>query len=520
MTAHILAAVIAALTAAGCIRFTVFSHDRLKRMRHRTRFYLHPGPGFASHREITLHLGRMAAIWHGRRCRRDLPGWARLILPARHYAVRQGRGPGFRRIFTHGEDQVAVIAPPRIGKTGYLADRVYGHPGACVALTTRHDIWEHTSGKRAALGPVQVFNPENVGNVRSTFRVDIVADCIDPVAAQRTAAALTGPVDAGTDNAMWQGLAMAALAGLLHAAAVLGEDMSAVWRWANRIDEHQVREAMGRPGASPDRIASALAIQRDSKTADSIRVILGDSLAWVASPHLRGMVSGPGLAGFDAAGWIESCGTIYFISSGADSSAEPLFRAVIEKIYRECRLAGSRTPYGRIPNPVLFALDEVTQTAAVPLGQWLATAAGDGIQICFVCHTPAQLRARYGRDEADAIWQLAAVKVILGGNSDPDLAEGLAKVTGYTSGDHPEPKIPADYLRQLPGLRAVVIAKERSAVTVKIRPIWKRPSHRLLVRPLAWRLGLLYGPYVPLWEFLAPVAELSADTPEPGEEAA
>ena len=38
--------------------------------------------------------------------------------------------------------------------------------------------------------------------------------------------------------------------------------------------------------------------------------------------------------------------------------------------------------------------------------------------------------------------------------------------------------------------------------------------------PLAWRLGLLYEPYVPLWEFLAPVAELPADSPEPGEEAA
>ena len=66
----------------------------------------------------------------------------------------------------------------------------------------------------------------------------------------------------------------------------------------------------------------------------------------------------------------------------------------------------------------------------------------------------------------------------------------------------------------------MVIAKERSAVTVKIRPIWKRPTHRLLVRPLAWRLGLLYEPYLPLWEFLAPIAELPADTPEPGEEAA
>lgn len=485
-------ALVAMGTSGLFVRSTVFSGNQLRRMRSRARARMHPGPGFARHDEITLHMGRTAAVWHGRRSRRDLSSWERMTSGAHHYSVRVGRGPAFRRIYVPGEDQVGIIAVQRMGKTGYLADRIYDHPGACVAVSTRHDLHALTSARRAQLGPVLVFNPQNVGNVPSNFRMDVVADCIDPDIAQKTAAALCGPVDAGTDNAMWEALACSALAGLLHAAAVLGRDMSAVWSWANRIGEGEVVEAMNKPGAFPDRIAAALAIQRDSKTADSIRTILTRSLTWVASPQLRDMVTGFGLDSFDADEFLASKGTIYLINSGSDVSAEPLFRLITEKIYDECRLAGTRTAYGRIANPLLMALDEVTTTAAVPLADWLSTGAGDGIQICYIVHTPARLRARYGKDTADAIWQLTATKIILGGNSDAQLAKDLIEITGhYQDEDGKErPKIPADFLRQLPGLRAVVVAKERSPIVVKIRPIWKRPGQRKTLRPMVKRLGL------------------------------
>ena len=115
------------------------------------------------------------------------------------------------------------------------------------------------------------------------------------------------------------------------------------------------------------------------------------------------------------------------INSGELSAAAPLFRAVVEKVHRDCVLAGSLTPFGRIPNPVLLALDEVTQTGAVPLADWLATSAGSGIQVCYIVHTPAQLRTRYGKDTADAIWALSGTKIVLGGNTDAEMAEEISK---------------------------------------------------------------------------------------------
>ena len=467
------------------VRATVFSGHQVRRMTWRTRLRMRPGAGFASHWEIMFRFSRLAALYHGRRCRPDLRFTDRLICPARAYAVRLGRAQLGRKIYARGEDQVGIIAPQRTSKTGILADRVYGHPGACVAATTRADLYTLTSGKRAQLGPVEVFNPEGIGGITSTFRVDIVADCLDPEVAIRTAAALTGPADGTGEMQFWLEKAIFAIAALMHAAALLGEDMSAVWRWSQLLGD-PLKDALARPGASPELLTAAAEIQRDGKAADSIRMTMARSLAWVGVPALRRAVSGTGIRPFDAAGWAASNGTLYVINSGELGAAAPLFRAVVEKVHRDCVYAGSLTPFGRIPSPVLFALDEVTQTAAVPLADWLATSAGSGIQVCFIVHTPAQLRVRYGADAAKAIWALAGTKIVLGGNTDADMAEEISTLAGMYGGEMALPVVPVAYIRQLPESRALVLAMNRSPIAVKVRPVWRRASFRLRINPAAW----------------------------------
>ena len=270
-----------------------------------------------------------------------------------------------------------------------------------------------------------MFNPEGIGGVPSTFRPDIVADCVDPEVAIRTASALTGPADGSGEMRFWLEKSVFAIAALMHAAALLGEDMSAVWRWSQLLGD-PIKDALACPGASRELLTAAAEIQRDGKAADSIRMTMARSLAWVGVPALRRTVSGRGIRPFDAAQWMRANGTLYVINSGEVAPPHRLFRAVVEKVHRDCVYAGSLTPYGRIPNPVLFALDEVTQTAAVPLADWLATSAGSGIQVCFIVHTPAQLRVRYGTDAAKAIWALAGTKIVLGGNTDADMAQEIS----------------------------------------------------------------------------------------------
>jgi len=211
------------------------------------------------------------------------------------------------------------------------------------------------------------------------------------------------------------------------------------------------------------------------------------SLAWVGVPSLRHTVSGKGIRPFDAEQWIRGNGTLYVINSGELSAAAPLFRAVIEKVHRDCVFTGSLTGFGRIPNPVLFALDEVTQTAAVPLADWLATSAGSGIQVCFIVHTPAQLRVRYGADAAKAIWALAGTKIVLGGNTDAEMAEEISKLAGTYGGAMALPVVPVAYIRQLPESRALVLAMNWSPIAVKVRPIWRRAAFRLRINPPAYQ---------------------------------
>jgi type IV secretory pathway TraG/TraD family ATPase VirD4 len=46
---------------------------------------------------------------------------------------------------------------------------VLHYPGPVISTTTKADVFALTSGVRAGLGPVHVFNPQSIGNVPSTF---------------------------------------------------------------------------------------------------------------------------------------------------------------------------------------------------------------------------------------------------------------------------------------------------------------------------------------------------------------
>ena len=108
--------------------------------------------------------------------------------------------------------------------------------------------------------------------------------------------------------------------------------------------------------------------------------------------------------------------------------------------------AGSLQPHHRLDAPLLLALDEVTQICPVPLPLWMADSAGKGIVIVAVCHGLAQLEARWDKPGAQAIWDTAGIKVILGGVSDPDTLDRLSRLCGdiaLRTHSAPEPKTAA-----------------------------------------------------------------------------
>ena len=105
------------------VRLTVFSGNRIRRMRWRIRLRLHPGPGFATTAELLFRWSRLAALHHGRRARPGMRLRHRATSRTTQYAVRLGRAHYGRRAFARAEDQTIILSLP--GRQ----DRPAGRPG-------------------------------------------------------------------------------------------------------------------------------------------------------------------------------------------------------------------------------------------------------------------------------------------------------------------------------------------------------------------------------------------------------
>jgi type IV secretion system protein VirD4 len=476
------------------------ARHRVRVLRWRIRLYLRPGPGYANCFELAVRWSRLRAIRTGRRSRPSLPWWLRMLVPVTAYAVRLGRGQFGRRVIASMEDQTLVLAAPRTGKSGWLADRIIDHPGAVVTTTTRTDLFENTAPLRGRRGALHVFNPEGIGGLPSTFRWNPLRDCQHPAIALQRAASFTAATESTgmQDLAFWIGKATSVLACLLHAAALADRTMTDVYRWAHGIgDDEPERILAAHPWAAEGWFGPIQEIRKPGRTADSIRMTVTRALAWLADPAVAAATSpGPG-EGFDVGDFVSGPNTLYMIGTGREEAPiAPLFRAFAEYVHAGAAYVGSLASHGRLDPPLLLALDEVTQICPVPLPHWMADSAGKGILIVAVCHGLAQLDARWHASGARAIWDTAGIKVILGGVSDSGTLDQLSRLCGeidlrrhtwtrFEDGrraravtHQPARVLPPELLRTLPEWRALVVRGNLSPVVVRLRMAWRRRDYR------------------------------------------
>jgi type IV secretion system protein VirD4 len=395
------------------------------------------------------------------------------------------------------EEHVLVMAPPRTGKTGLLARIILHYPGPVVSTTTKHDVFQLTSGIRSRLGPVHVFNPQQVGGVASTFRWNPVAGCQDPATAIRRADGFAHAVNmSGTeDGSFWSSKASDYLRCLFHAAAVAGGDMRLVTWWALGSAE-PAEELLARAGA--DQWAAELAELRSEaqKTAATIKMVLSRALGFMTDPALARCVIPAGQAGsVDIGGFLRQAGTLYLIAESEhdDSPVAPLFAAMAGEIHYVAAQMGQATPGGRLDPPLLMALDEIVQTCPVPLPAWLADSGGKGIQLIPVAHGEAQLRTRWGKDGAQVILDTCGVKVWLPGITDTATLKMASELCGqaafterirYRGSDDAGSRrvwhdvMTPDMVRQLPASRALVIRSSHAPVIARLSAAWKDPAYR------------------------------------------
>jgi len=345
---------------------------------------------------------------------------------------------------------------------------------------SRPDIYTATAGYRARLGPIEVFNPENVSGIPSTFTWGMTIGCEDPAEAIRRATDLVGAIANVGEMAWWVEKSAAALAAGMHAAALLGGDMGDVWAWSNGYGTGTVEDARAHPAASPELFGALAELDRPGKTADSIRLTMSKALTWLAIPDIRAMVTGPDAGPFDVGEFADRRGTIYLLAPGGDGApCAPLFRCFASCVHRAARHHGLTQLHRRLDPGLLFALDEL-HLCPVDLPAWLADSAGKGIQVVAVVHSTGQLRDKYGEHGAATVWSTAGTKIFLPGIHDTATLEDVSRLCGTLGdGDHARRVMPPELLARLPDWHALVVSVNRSPVVIKFRPSWRRIEARL-----------------------------------------
>jgi len=417
--------------------------------------------------------------------------WQRALAPVASYSILVGRAHFRHALRLPLDEHVVVTSPPRGGKTGWLATVILRYPGPVISTTTKHDVFELTSGIRARRGPVHVFNPQDVGNVPSTFRWNPLNGCEDPATAIRRADAFAHSVSQkGVEDAtFWASKASDYLRAYFHAGALAQLDLRHIARWVTGAGSTDAEEILNSYPGTGQQWAAQLAELRGeaNKTAQTIRMTMSRALAFLADPALAvSVLPEPGRS-LDLGEFLYDAGTLYLIAEtrGEDSPVAPLFACLATELHYTAAMAGSRMPGGRLDPPLLMALDEVTQICPVPVPSWLADSGGKGIQIITVAHGEAQLRARWGRDGARVIMDTSGAKIWLPGISDPATLEGASTLCGTAAmREHGEdrhtrhPVMTPEMIRQLPAVRALVIRGGYAPVIARLPMCWKDPSYR------------------------------------------
>jgi len=465
--------------------------NRARALQVRLLLRLHPGKGFATLFGLHLRWGRLAALRRSDRIRPSLPLWLRALAPSEH-SVFLGRAHYRHRLHVPLEEHVLVMAPPRTGKTAFLADVILRYPGPVISTTTKADVFALTAGVRSLRGPVHVFNPQLIGGVASTFAWSPLDGCQDPATAIRRADAFAFAVsrEGVEDAAFWSSKASDYLRGFFHAAALGGYDMRAVAAWVSGADPRVPERILTDAGAQQWALTLAELRSEAHKTAATVRMVMSRALSFMADPALAAAVLPPPGGGFDIGSFLAGTGTVYLIAEpvGEDAPVAPLFAAMASEIHHFAAIAGQASPSGRLDPPLLMGLDEVTQICPVPLPAWLSDSGGKGIQVVAVVHGEAQLAGRWGDHGRQVVLDTSSVKAFLPGITDTTTLQAASTLCGDASWkprDHARDRDPGrhpvatpDMIRQLPAGTALVIRGANAPVIARLPRAWNNPAYR------------------------------------------
>lgn len=328
------------------------------------------------------------------------------------------------------EDSLDVSAPSRSGKTKFFVDPILASfPGAVVSTSLRMETAAATVTHRRRRGElVALFAPGAHGPLAqgepalrgATIVWPLTRGCQDASVALRRARALAanGAASGTGSDGFWESHARLVLAPLLHAAALSHGGVDALERWCQSpgTAREAVRVLQDHEDAAKgwaSKLESELS--GDERTVANIwKTVAGCVVEPLMDPAIKEAVSpGPGQE-LDLEAFIRGKGTLYIVDAAA--AAAPFVAALIEDIWSTVVGIANRSRGNRLCPPILFCLDEISNIARLPsLPTMVSAGGGLNAMVLVVEQSRAQAAARWSPAEAEAIWDAATTKLVLGG---------------------------------------------------------------------------------------------------------
>jgi type IV secretory pathway TraG/TraD family ATPase VirD4 len=359
---------------------------------------------------------------------------------------------GGTRVFKSHEDVALVICGPRSNKTSaVVVPDILGAPGTVIATSNKPDVWLLTERLRAAIGPVWLFDPQQITYQSQAFWWDPLATVTDVPGAARLASYFMREVGGenaangmGRPDPFFTPAAAKTLRQLLLAAACSGHTLRDVVYWvATRAEEPAVWLERGGYAAQAASLRSTLELPPETK--GGIFEGVATALACLDSEALLRWVTPPGtwdrppedpatVRRLDLWSLITQPGdrqpTVYLLSREGEGTGRPVVAAIVGELIQVAVQAASARG-GRLDPPITLQLDEAANIVRLPeLPSWMSWFGSLGLMVTVVLQSREQGRSVWGREGFDALWSAATIKTVGAGVQDADFCEDLSRLVG------------------------------------------------------------------------------------------
>lgn len=358
---------------------------------------------------------------------------------------------GKQRLYAQHEDPETTYAITRSGKTRLLVTRrVLEAPGAVLATSTKVDGIALTwyARRHATGGRTLVFDPMGQALGPAPVRWNPILGCEDfNVARERGKAFAMGAttrVDEG--NTRWFMERGAQILGyLFHAAALSGQDITAVHRWVSHPEEAvEILRSVGSPTAKMMvSTLTDLMVEMASETMSGFVGTMQGALEPIMINSVLEALTPPKEESFDVESFLSSKDVLWVISPESEGAVASVTTMLADHVVNAAKRMSDLVPGQRLTPPLSCVLDEAANVAPLPyIDQLYSEGPGRGIMTSAFFQDEAQVVKKWGNDTAKVIFQQSRIVYVLGGSKDAEWNERMANLspefeerrTSYTRG--------------------------------------------------------------------------------------